>query len=114
MKNMFQACVKRLCKNMIEKGIDALCSEDEMSDNENEAEVEPKTPASTSKALLEKLKGQSGIKDCFIPIMKLDVDGSVMMKHLGFKWVGDSIGSVKDKIYYSQVRTVDLSVLNKC
>ena len=54
-------------------------------------------------ALIEKLKGQPDIKECFIPLMKLDVASNVLLKHLGYKWVGESIGTVKDKVYYSQV-----------
>ena len=53
--------------------------------------------------LIEKLKGQPDIKECFIPLMKLDVASNVLLKHLGYKWVGESIGTVKDKVYYSQV-----------
>ena len=102
----YQACVKRKCNNMIEKGVDASCSEDE-SDVEDEvgsdAAEKVKVPGKTTKALIEKLKGQPDIKECFIPLMKLDVASNVLLKHLGYKWVGESIGTVKDKVYYSQV-----------
>ena len=94
---------------MIEKGVDASCSEDESDvegdvDHDAGGEKAAKVPGKTTKALIEKLKGQPDIKECFIPLMKLDVDSNVLLKHLGYKWVGESIGTIKDKVYYSQVR----------
>jgi len=90
---------------MIEKGVDASCSEDEASDFEEiEAEGDnDKSIPKNFKALASRPKGQTGIRDCFISLKKLDMDTSAMMKHLGFKWTGDSIGTIKDKVYYSQV-----------
>ena len=88
---------------MIEKGVDASCSEDEMSENEESVNGDrPRTPAKTPMGA--RPKGQADIKNCFISIKKLDMDGSIMMKHLGFKWKGDSLFTVKDKVYYSQVK----------
>jgi len=112
--SILKACIKRKCNNMIERGVDASCSEGE-SDYENDAgndvttsdaAKEHKTPGKVTKALTEKLKGQAGIKDCFISLTKLNVDSNVLLKHMGYKWVGESIGTVKDKVYYNQVTII--------
>jgi len=87
---------------MIEKGVDASCSEDEMSENEESVNDDrPRTPAKTPMGA--RIKSQLDLKECFIPMKRLDIDGSTMMKHLGFKWMGDSLFTVKDKVYYSLV-----------
>ena len=91
---------------MIEKGVDASCSEDDEEDyDEIKAEGDSdKHHTKGHKALSSRPKGQAGIKDCFISLKKLDMDTSVMMKHLGgFKWTGESVGTLKDKVYYRQV-----------
>ena len=52
---------------------------------------------------MARAKGQTDISDCFISIKKLDIDKSAVLKHLGYKFVGESIGTTKEKVYYNQV-----------
>ena len=52
---------------------------------------------------MARAKDQTDISDCFISIKKLDMDKSAVLKHLGYKFVGESIGTAKEKVYYNQV-----------